>query len=80
MLINNDDDSSAKLIDFGMSTTADLVKDNPTEYCGTYTTMAPEMLMKEEYGTQVDVWSVGIIFFELIANRLPFESKRRNVY
>ena len=48
VLDNNLND--AKLIDFGMCTTLDILKDNPTEYCGTLMTMAPEMLMKAEYG------------------------------
>ena len=44
-LILDNDLNDAMLIDFGMSTTVDLLKDNPTEYCGTLMTIAPEMML-----------------------------------
>lgn len=32
--------------------------------------MAPEILMKEGYGVEVDYWSIGVILFEALAGKL----------
>jgi len=42
-LIVDNDLNDAKLIDFGMSTTIDLIKDNPSEFCGTLMTIATDI-------------------------------------
>ena len=43
-----------------------------TERSGTLAFLAPEVLKKEPYDFKVDVWSLGIICYTLIANNLPF--------
>lgn len=39
---------------------------------GTRCTMAPEVLRDEEYGFQADMWSLGVIFYEMVTGRLPY--------
>ena len=34
--------------------------------------MAPEVLREEQYGSAIDVWSAGILFFEILTGKLPF--------
>lgn len=34
--------------------------------------MAPEILREQEYGIQADMWSLGVILFEMIFGQLPF--------
>ena len=34
--------------------------------CGTNEYMAPEMLFQEEYNSSVDIFSLGLFFFELL--------------
>ena len=34
--------------------------------------MAPEICKKLPYGKQVDIWSAGVIFYQLVFNDLPF--------
>jgi serine/threonine protein kinase len=40
--------------------------------CGTPGYIAPELLRQESYGKPVDLWSVGIILYELLAGYAPF--------
>ena len=42
---------------------------------GTPFYMAPEMLNRQKYNEKVDVWSLGIITYQLLAGVLPFEGK-----
>lgn len=39
---------------------------------GTIITMAPEVMRREKYGLKADIWSIGIIFYEMIYGRLPY--------
>ena len=41
-------------------------------FCGTPEYMSPEMLTKKGHDTRVDIWSVGILMFELLAGYSPF--------
>lgn len=34
--------------------------------------MAPEMIIGEEYNELVDVWSFGVLIYELVTGGLPF--------
>jgi len=40
--------------------------------CGTYEYMSPEMIQNKHYDYKIDVWALGILFFELIAGHAPF--------
>jgi len=39
---------------------------------GTYAYMAPEMIRGLPYGPKVDVYSVGIILYQMLHGNLPF--------
>ncbi|CAI2363040.1 unnamed protein product [Moneuplotes crassus] len=43
--------------------------------CGTHPYMAPEILKKMKYASKVDIWSIGIIIYELIVGRVPFNGE-----
>jgi len=59
-----------KLIDFGFSKVWDPnIKMRVS--CGTLSYVAPEVLEKS-YGSQCDVWSLGVIVFILLAGYMPF--------
>lgn len=62
-----------KIADFGLSNTykpGQLLK----TACGSPCYAAPEMIAGKRYkGTEVDVWSCGIVMFALICGYLPFE-------
>ena len=68
-----DFDKGIKLVDFGLSNTYKTGEMLKTA-CGSPCYAAPEMIAGKKYnGTQVDLWSCGVILFALLAGYLPFE-------
>ena len=60
-----------KIVDFGVA--KDLTnKDSTNTFLGTLNYMAPEMLMGKNYSFGIDVWSVGVILYELFYGKLPY--------
>ncbi|XP_021918152.1 probable serine/threonine-protein kinase ndrB isoform X4 [Zootermopsis nevadensis] len=41
-------------------------------FCGTREYVAPEMILRKDYGMEVDCWSLGIIAYEMMAGHMPF--------
>lgn len=58
-----------KLADFG--TTKGFQQTRQT-FCGTYEYMAPEVLNKKTQSPKVDVWSMGILLYEMTHMTTPF--------
>ena len=56
--------------DFGWSSQ---LKDTRTTFCGTYEYLSPEMINGIEYDEKIDIWSLGVIMFELLTGRTPFK-------
>ena len=46
-------------------------------FCGTMEYMAPEIVGSEMYDFSVDIWSLGILLYELIMGHSPFRSKSK---
>ncbi|EEP82988.1 OSK2 protein [Uncinocarpus reesii 1704] len=69
-----DKHENVKLCDFGFTREYDGKASYLQTFCGTICYSAPEMLKGEKYaGEKVDVWSLGIILYALIAGELPFD-------
>ena len=68
-----------KLIDFGCS--ALLTEDEPKRLstCGTHLYMSPELINSQPYDYCVDIWALGVLFFELLHGYSPF-GKRDDDY
>ncbi|KAE8707537.1 Serine/threonine-protein kinase HT1 [Hibiscus syriacus] len=67
-----DQEFHMKIADFGIAceeSYCDLLADDP----GTYRWMAPEMIKKKSYGRKVDVYSFGLILWEMVAGTIPYE-------
>lgn len=63
-----------KLCDFGW--TAQIKSNEPrTTFCGTFEYMAPEIIKEHPYTKSVDIWSLGILLFEMVHKYSPFRGK-----
>lgn len=58
-----------KIADLGFAREAE---DMMESYCGTPLNMAPEILEKRLYSYKADLWSLGVILFELVTGDPPF--------
>ena len=63
-----------KICDFGWSVEIGQDEKRGT-FCGTYEYMAPEIYENEKYNVSVDVWSLGILLYEMFHGFSPFGSK-----
>jgi calcium/calmodulin-dependent protein kinase I len=71
LLMSEDNDSYIKLADFGFAARCHTHK-CLTKQCGTPFFVSPEILMRQPYDQQSDMWSVGCIIYLLLSGNLPF--------
>jgi hypothetical protein len=67
-----DESYTAKVCDFGLSRLKAQER-SMTGNCGTVQWMAPEILASQPYAEPADVYSFGIIMWELLTGECPFE-------
>lgn len=72
-----DEVTQIKVTDFGLSKIV-IPNEVMNECCGTPAYVAPEVLLKNGYRREVDVWSLGVIYYTLVCRQLPFQSHDRN--
>lgn len=66
-----DSDTDIKLADFGFAKRISTIQEKEVA-CGTPGYVAPEILRGDKYGGEVDVWSVGVLCYILLAGYPPF--------
>lgn len=74
---DSSEDAKLKLADFGLSKIIDNDVHMQT-VCGTPGYCSPEVLKGRKYGTQVDMWSVGVITYILLCGYEPFYADSDN--
>jgi serine/threonine protein kinase len=72
-----DKNNNIRLIDFGLCKKCESNKSFLHTYCGTAYYMAPEIFQGKPYNTKADIWSLGIILYEMIFGYFPFDSHNR---
>jgi serine/threonine protein kinase len=71
-----DNDGAVKVMDFGIAYALGAAA--PTRerrMIGTIEYMAPERILGREVDQRSDIYSVGILFFEVLSGRLPFQAQ-----
>ncbi|KAG5188569.1 hypothetical protein JKP88DRAFT_347858 [Tribonema minus] len=76
----------AKLCDFGLSRkvpdikffklTGDVNKIPFSTLCGTGGFIAPEIMRQQPFGKAADMWSVGVMIYQMLCGRMPFMPAR----
>ncbi len=79
-------DGRLKILDFGLARQLDPADQEsltqslaePSRVAGTLAYMAPEQLRGEKVDARSDLWSAGVVLYELSTGRRPFEGKTTN--
>ena len=70
-----DEKFELKIGDFGLIAKLNNNEDRKTTSCGTKYYMAPEVINpgKKGYSFEVDIWSMGVIMYQLLTGKYPFD-------
>jgi serine/threonine-protein kinase len=62
-----------KVVDFGIARIVDTAKTQTGMLLGTLSYMAPEQVRGQHADQRCDVWALGVVMYELITSRRPFD-------
>ena len=69
-------DGTIRICDFGIATHASSKEEIKIQ--GTANYLAPEVILNKKYSVQSDIYSCGIIFYEMLTGELPFFGANSN--
>lgn len=71
-------DGELKVVDFGIAKIPTEKVTKPGTTIGTLDYMAPEQLRGEEVDRRIDIWALGVILYEMLTGRHPFEAENEH--
>lgn len=69
-------DGGLKILDFGLAKARDLSLTGSRGHAGTVSYMAPEQILGDPVDERSDLWSIGVMLYEMLTGRRPFEGDR----
>ncbi len=66
-------DGGLKILDFGVARVGDVTLTKSHDTLGTVSYMAPEQVRGERVDGRSDLWAVGVLLYEMLTARRPFE-------
>jgi serine/threonine protein kinase len=70
LFTSDSNDADIKLVHFTHA--IELAKGPLTQACGSSGYCSPEMIRRERYGKPVDMWSFGVVLFNILSGTPPF--------
>lgn len=67
--------NTVKLGDFGISKILKNTQQLLSSFVGTWYYISPEIIRGKLYSFKTDIWSLGVILYEMCALKLPFRGK-----
>jgi serine/threonine protein kinase len=68
-------DGTVKLMDFGIAKLAQMGRNRTGRNMGTLAYLAPERILEQQVDARADIFSFGVVAYELLAGRRPFEGE-----
>ena len=74
-------DGQIKILDFGIAKLASETRlTRPGVTIGTAAYMSPEQILGDPMDHRTDIWSLGVVFHEMLAGRLPFARESEQAF
>lgn len=73
------ENNGVKIGDFGISKALENTNAAAQTYCGTPSLMSPEILMSAPYTGKADMWSLGVVLYDLCTGHMPYKMVGNNI-